>query len=128
MSRFLSPEWFAQVTAGPEGREGSPEGADRIVFEQLVMGTPYGDVRYAVVVAAGRSWIEVPGDQLAATLTISSDYATVSAIAQGQLSAERALMQGRLRVRGSTERLAGRSAELIGLDPVPAQVREKTTY
>src|ERR1700677_1056754 len=61
-------------------------------------------------------------------LTITCDWATATAMAQGHLSAQTALMDGRLRVRGNLARLAGCAADLVGLDPVPAEVRHQTTY
>jgi hypothetical protein len=61
-------------------------------------------------------------------LTIACDWATAAALAQGQLSAQAALMAGRLRVRGSLSRLSGWAVELIGLDPVPPDIRRRTTY
>jgi hypothetical protein len=61
-------------------------------------------------------------------LTITCDWATATGLAQGTLSAQAALMAGRLRVRGDLAGLAGRAADLAGLDPVPASVRRQTTY
>ena len=57
-----------------------------------------------------------------------SDWATASALAQGRLSAQAALMAGRLRIRGSLARLSNWSAGLAGVDPVPPDVRQRTTY
>jgi hypothetical protein len=137
MPRFLSPEWFTAATRGRDGPVPSETPAEELVIEQVVTTTPFGDVRYRVVVTAGEAWIELPGDlgagtgangAVAAHLTISSDYATACAIAQGQLSTQRALMEGRLRVRGSTAVLSGRSSQLSGLDPVPSDLRRDTTY
>jgi hypothetical protein len=49
-------------------------------------------------------------------------------MAQGLLSAQAALLEGRLRVKGDLARLSGRAADLAGLDPVPDAVRRQTTY
>ena len=59
------------------------------------------------------------GPRPAPDLTITCDWATAAELAQGKLSAQAALMAGRLRVRGNLARLAGRAADLVGLDPVP---------
>ena len=126
MAGFLSPEWFAEVAAATDG-EAPPAGA--LVLEQVVDGTPYGQVRYLVLVGAGKAFVRPAGDgDLAADLTITCDWETASAIAKGELSAQRALMQGRLRIRGGAAALAGRAADLAGTDPVPAEVRKNTNF
>jgi hypothetical protein len=135
MSRFLSPDWFAEVgrqAPAPSGTEATDE--SRLTLEQVVHGTPDGDVRYRVVVGSGTAHIEPPlasspnGGPGPPDLTIACDWATAVAMAQGALSAQAALMAGRLRVRGNLARLSGRGADLIGLDPVPEDVRRHTTY
>ena len=126
MARFLSPEWFAEVdaAAGP-----APDAAD-VVLEQVVEGAPGGPVRYRVELGGGRPRIvwPVPPDAPAADLRITSDWATAVALARGELSTQTALMQGRLRMSGNPQRLADTAAALQGADPVPASVRESTTF
>ena len=143
MARFLSPEWFAQVArfgssrlAGQAGQAGqAAEPAAALVLEQVVRDTPDGDVRYRVVVIGGSAYIQPPaasrsdnGAPAAPDLTIACDWATAAAMARGDLSTQAALLAGRLRVKGNLARLSGRSADLIGLDPVPPEVRRLTTY
>lgn len=123
MVRFLSAEWFAKVAAASE-----PEtGPARAVLEQVVDGAPGGRVSYRVVVGERRARIEWPTSAGAppADLRISCDWPTAVAIARGDLSTHRALMDGRLRVKGNPARDGGLPA---GLDPVPASVRAETTY
>jgi hypothetical protein len=159
VARFLSEAWFDEVESshnGAHGAEGSgratgPE--DHLVLEQIVTGTPEGQVSYLVVVAGGRARVErrraPPGvdgaggdrtdadrtdadrtdaDRAGDQLTITCDWPTATAIAQGHLSTQRALMQGRLRVRGNSSALLGRNNQLANLDPVPPEVRKNTTY
>jgi hypothetical protein len=130
VARFLSSEWFDDLAAGRGPLPPDADGAS-LVLEQVVEGTPDGDVRYLVIVRAGQARVErAPGGGAAADvdLTITADWITASAIAQGTLSAQRALMEGRLRVRGSTSRLSGHEGDLVGLDPVPPEVRHRTTF
>jgi SCP-2 sterol transfer family protein len=77
-------------------------------------------------VAGDRSRVvwPVPGDAPPADLRITTDWETAVAVARGELSTQRALMQGRLRVSGSPDRL-GAAART---DPVPAGVRQSTTF
>ena len=106
------------------------EGEPRLILEQIVRATPEGDVRYLVVVNAEGAAIEHPSSAEGPNpdLTITCEWQTATAIAQGQLSTQRALMQGRLRVRGNLARLTGKLGEVAGLDPVPPEVRKNTTY
>ncbi len=102
-------------------------------MERVVRGGPDGDVRYRVVVAGGSAFLERPdgaagGSSPEPDLTIASDWITAAEIAQGTLSAQAALMTGRLRVRGNLARLAAWAGDLPGLDAVPASVRRRTTY
>ena len=135
MVRFLSAAWFDEIdSAGHNPLRLDATGDQRhdLVLHQVVTGTPDGDVDYFVTIQSGRARVErqpeaghpVPE----ADVTITSDWPTATAIAQGRLSTQKALMQGRLRVRGDVARLVGRTAQLVGLDAVPASVRENTTY
>lgn len=126
MAPYLSAEWFAEVSAG----EQAPGGPTVAVLEQVVEGTPEGQVTYRVELAEGGARIvwPVPEGAPGPDLRLTADWPTAVAIAQGQLSAQRALMQGRLRVSGDPGRLAELNSELQGLDPVPETVRRATTY
>ena len=126
MARYLSPEWFAEVAAGTQ----SAAGPAVAVLEQVVEGTPEGRVTYRVEVTDAQARIvwPVPAGGPGPDLRLTSDWATAAAIAQGRLSTQKALMEGRLRVSGSPGRLADLSARLHGLDPVPAAVRRDTTF
>jgi hypothetical protein len=118
---FLSPEWFDHATTHP-----APSASHPLVIEQQVKDSPYGSVSYLVLVNGARAWLERPGSGRVPDLTFIADYDTAAAIAQGRLSAQRALMQGRLRVKGSTKALFDRGVG--GIDPVPADLRQNTTY
>lgn len=124
MARYLSAEWFALVSSAPLAEPAV------IVLEQVVRETPDGAVVYRVEIGPSRARImwPVPADASPADLRITTDWDTAISVAQGDLSTQRALMQGRLRVSGSPDSLAGATSTLAGLDPVPAGVRENTTF
>lgn len=141
MTRFLSDEWFDAVRSHsahdqPGDKEpGHPPHSvhgphpDRLVLEQVVTGSPEGNVRYFVVVENGKARLVEPGfARQVADLTITTDWETAAAMAKGELATQAALMQGKLRVRGNLTKLAGRASELAGLDPIPEAVRRATTY
>jgi SCP-2 sterol transfer family len=126
MARFLSPEWFKEVDAASPP---SPAGGDGLVIKQVVTGGPDGDVSYLVVVHDTEARISWQGiEAITPDVTITAGWDTAAAIAQGVLSAERALMDGRLRVAGDLARLASRAGGLAGLDPLPTEVRTATTF
>jgi hypothetical protein len=123
MARFLSPAWFDELPPPPT----DPSEAD-LVVEQVVNGTPDGDVRYQVGVTGAAAYVHHPTRPHDADLTITADWPTAAAIAKGELSTQAALMSGRLRVHGNLAHLAGRAADLVGVDPIPDDVRRRTTY
>lgn len=120
MARYLSAEWFAVAATPVPGR------AD-LVLEQVVTDTPDGTVVYRVEVVgeAARIVWPVPADARPADVRITSAWPTAVAVARGELSTQRALMQGKLRVSG---RPHGPTAPAAGVDAVPADVRSATTY
>ncbi len=125
MARYLSAEWFASAASA----EPLPEPA-RLVLEQVVRAAPEGTVVYRVEVSGGHSRIvwPVPDDAPAPDLRISTDWSTAVSVARGDLSTQRALMEGRLRFSGSPDRLGDVSTDLEGIDPVSADVRRATTF
>lgn len=123
MARFLSAAWFEDVAdaTGP-----APAKPVDLVLQQVVTGTPEGEVTYRVLVSDDEAVIQ-PGGDGTADVTLTSDYSTAAAIAEGQLSAQSALRQGRIRVGGDLSRLTERHTQLT-IDPVPASVRARTTF
>src|SRR5579862_8629622 len=109
MARFLSDEWFA---AAVPATSRSPE-PDALVIEQVVTGTPDGDVRYLVLADSTGAWIDHGGrdgrDGPEPHLTITCNWSTATEVARGRLSTQRALMEGKLRIRGGVRDLAPRT-------------------
>jgi hypothetical protein len=125
MTRYLTAEWFAEA-----GASDRPDPDAEMVLEQVVDGTPDGEVVYRVEVHRESSrllWPVAP-ESPTADLRLRCDWETAVAIAQGEVSTQRALMDGRIRVSGDTRRLAKVRSDLAELDPVPPPVRRATTY
>jgi hypothetical protein len=122
--RYLSAEWFAAVAGDPLDRP------PVLILEQVVVGAPDGTVTYRVEVAGDQARVvwPVPAEDRPADLRITTDWDTAVSVARGELSTQRALMEGRLRVKGSPDRLAATTATIGGVDPLPAGVRDRTTF
>lgn len=98
------------------------------MLRQVVRGTPEGtSVHYDVVVADGAATLwraaSRPPD-----VTVTSNYATASAVASGRLSTFAALAAGELTVSGDMAALVSAAAGAAGLDPLPANLRSDTEF
>ena len=131
MARFLSPEWLDLLAAAAGGGAASddeePGASCRFAIRQVVTGGPDGDVDYVVVTDAGRVSVH-RGDGVAADVDVVQDYATASAISQGQLSPSVAFAGGRLELAGTIGLLARHHGAFTRLGELFAQVRAQTTY
>jgi putative sterol carrier protein len=125
VAAFLSAEWVADLASAA----GGVEVADGETFsvQQVVVdpdGEPFG---WVLRVADGR--VEVEASRLAdADVTLTTDRATATAVAQGELAVTDAFMAGRLRVAGDLRALLRAGGVLGALDAVFASVRERTSW
>lgn len=126
MPVFLSEEWFATVAAQTPAGDRQPVA----VLEQVVDGTPGGRVTYRVEVSESDARIVWPvaADAARADLRMACDWPTAVGVARGEISTQRAIMEGRLRVSGNPGRLAELAGVLDGVDPVPPAVRRNTAW
>lgn len=70
----------------------------------------------------GRDGIRVvAGPHPAPDIAMAEDLATATAVRRGELSAQQAFMDGRLRVRGAVGRLSEVAAVMALLPPVPGE-------
>ena len=126
MAQFLSRDWFEQLSDPPP--EGGGWDEPDLVIEVAVAGAPEGEVRYQLVVSGSRVRAVAPGESTSpAVLRLASDYATISEVARGRLSAFEALAAGRAKISGDTSVLSS-AQRLAGLDLVPPALRAVTTF
>ena len=130
---FLSEQWIAALADACNAKrapEAAEDRAERLVVEPLVRGVPgRGDVSYRVSFDGAGCAIARPGaDAPPADVGLETDYATAVALARGQLNAQAALADGRLRVVGDVARLAAHAGALARFDDLFAAVRATTTY
>jgi hypothetical protein len=146
---FLSDEWISALAhAAPDHRLAAGE---RLVVEPVVRGVPGRDeVRYRVAfdevgcsVASSRPdgadpahadpadadpADADPADADPADVCLETDYVTAAALARGEMNAQTALADGRLRVSGDVARLAAHASALVRLGDLFAAVRPATTF
>lgn len=126
---FLSEEWLAALD---EAAATSDDLRDRaaeleLVIQQTVTDAPDGEVTYHIALADGTAHVHA-GPAAEPTVSLTTDYETAAAIAQGRESAQAAFMRGRLRVGGDVAALLGHAHAFAELDDVFSNVRDATEY
>lgn len=129
MAVYLSPAWFEDVNraaAADDGLRAATAGA-RITLQQVVTGSAAGDIHYWVKVDDGTVEVAV-GDADNPDVTVTQTYETATAVGQGELSVENALLAGRARVGGDLGTLAEHQKALQELAAVLGKVHSRTEY
>ena len=130
VAEFLSDEWIAAMGAAASDASPDASSGDALVVEPLVRDVPgRGDVRYRVTCDTVVRSVTRAGDGAGSSdVCIETDYSTAAALARGELNAQTALADGRLRVSGDLARLAAHAGALAGLGDLFAAVRATTTF
>jgi putative sterol carrier protein len=103
MAKYLSQEWLdLQKELAQEFPE-RPGATARMQYR--VTGAPEGDVAYYQVIENGKMLENSLGDDDQAEFTISQSYEDSVKILKGELDANAAFMQGRLKVTGNMGKL-----------------------
>jgi putative sterol carrier protein len=96
MPAYLSQEW---LDAGRELAQEFPERAGATArLQYQVVGSPEGDVHYYWVVENGKLQESTLGDDPDAEITLSMSYEDAVKMQKGELDANAAFMQGRIKV------------------------------
>jgi hypothetical protein len=121
LAGFLTDAWLDDLEVAAQRAELDTKGA--LVLQQVIPDGPDGrEVAYALVLGHGRIEV-VRGKVPDPDLTFTQDRATAEAIHRGELSAQAAFMQGRLRLGGDLRTVIDRAAELAAIDDVFASAR-----
>lgn len=103
MAKYLSQEWLDLQ------REQSAEFPERpgatARMQYLVTGTPDGDISYYSVIENGKMLENQLGTDDDAEFTITTSYEDAMSIAKGELDANAAFMQGKVKVTGNMGKL-----------------------
>jgi hypothetical protein len=130
VAEFLSDEWIAALDEAARPGASDDADGDAILIEPVVHGVPdRGDVRYFVTCdTVVRSVTGANDGAVSSHIRIDTDYGTAVALASGEINAQTALADGRLRVAGDLARLAAHAGALARLADLFVSVRATTTF
>lgn len=111
MAKWLTQEWLDESTRLAEGQPDRPGASARLQY--VITDGPGGDVTYYWIVVDGRLVESRLGRLEDAEVTLSETYDDAQAIQRGELDANAAFMQGRIKVAGDV-------AKLMALLPITA--------
>ena len=122
--QYLSAEWLeaARRALAAAGDPGDAVADVALTVEQVVDATTFH-----ITLDHGKVTL-ADGPAAAPDLRLTTDYATAAAVAAGELTAQRAFVEGRLRVGGDLSLLITHQRALAAVDDALAGVRARTTY
>lgn len=103
MAKYLTQEWLDQGRSLAAGQPERPGASARMQY--VVTGGPEGDIKYWWRLEAGRLLESELGVIDDADFTLTLSYADSVKIQQGDLDANAAFMQGRMKVAGDMGKL-----------------------
>ncbi|MHB8245170.1 MAG: SCP2 sterol-binding domain-containing protein [Acidimicrobiales bacterium] len=103
MAKWLSQEWLDEGRKLSEGQPERPGATARMQY--VVIGGPEGDVKYYWVLENGKLIESELGELADAEVTLTQSYEDAMRIQKGELDANAAFMQGRVKVTGNMAKL-----------------------
>jgi putative sterol carrier protein len=106
VSKFLSEEWAAEVTAALNSHQGFKNaiGNADLTIQFNTTDTPDGEVDYYLQAGGGDARMAI-GALEGADVTVKQTYDTATAISTGELNTQTAFMTGKLKVSGNLAKL-----------------------
>ena len=99
MSKWLSQEWLDETRKMAEGQPERAGASARMQY--VVTGAPDGDIDYYWVLENGKISESQLGRLNDAEVTLTTDYPDALKIQKGELDANAAFMQGKVKVTGN---------------------------
>ena len=129
MIQYLSDDWLqaANDAVSTNNDLTTAAKAQSLTIDYEVTGAPDGKVTYGIVFNDGTVAIEA-GKHKDASASFSLDYPTATEIAKGDLSAQAAFMQGRLKLAGDVTVLVRQYQMIDGLSDALAGLRTDTAF
>ena len=103
MSKYLSQEWLDETRQLAESQPERPGASARMQY--VVTGAPEGDVKYYWVLENGKLLESKLGELPDAEVTLTQSYDDAVKVQKGELDANAAFMQGRVKVTGNMAKL-----------------------
>ncbi|HEX4539940.1 MAG TPA: SCP2 sterol-binding domain-containing protein [Acidimicrobiales bacterium] len=103
MAKWLSQEWLDEARKLAEGQPERPGASARMQY--VVTGGPDGDIHYYWLLENGKLKESTLGDLPDAEVTLTQTYEDAQKIQKGELDANAAFMQGRVKVTGNMAKL-----------------------
>jgi alkyl sulfatase BDS1-like metallo-beta-lactamase superfamily hydrolase len=128
MPPYLSQEWLDEARVLAESQPERPGASAQMQY--VVSGGPNGDIKYYWILQDGRLLESALGDAPGADLTLTITYEDSVKVQSGELDANAAFMQGRMKVAGNMAKFM----QLLPLTTSPEykalqeQVRQITTF
>jgi alkyl sulfatase BDS1-like metallo-beta-lactamase superfamily hydrolase len=103
MAKWLTQEWLDESKKLAESQPERPGASARMQY--VVTGGPEGDIKYYWVLENGKLLESQLGEMSDAEVTLTQSYDDAKKIQQGELDANAAFMQGRVKVTGNMAKL-----------------------
>ncbi|HEV7887188.1 MAG TPA: SCP2 sterol-binding domain-containing protein [Acidimicrobiales bacterium] len=103
MSKWLSQEWLDEAKKMAEDQPERPGASARMQY--VVTGGPDGDIKYFWVLENGKLQESQLGEMPDPEVTLTQTYEDAMKIQKGELDANAAFMQGRVKVTGNMAKL-----------------------
>ncbi|HZT67992.1 MAG TPA: SCP2 sterol-binding domain-containing protein [Acidimicrobiales bacterium] len=103
MAKWLSQEWLDESRKLAESQPERPGASARMQY--VVTGGPDGDIKYYWVLENGKLLESKIGEIPDAEVTLTQSYEDAMKIQKGELDANAAFMQGRVKVTGNMAKL-----------------------
>jgi alkyl sulfatase BDS1-like metallo-beta-lactamase superfamily hydrolase len=128
MAKYLSQEWMDETREMAAGQPDRPGASARMQY--VVTGGPNGDIKYYWVLEDGKLRDSALGEAEDADFTMTLTYDDSVKVQNGELDANAAFMQGRMKVAGNMAKLM----QLMPLTNSPEykslqdEIRQITTF
>jgi alkyl sulfatase BDS1-like metallo-beta-lactamase superfamily hydrolase len=103
MAKYLSQEWMDEGLKLAESQPERPGATARMQY--VVTGGPQGDIKYYWILDNGKLQESKLGEIADADFTLTQSYDDAVKVQKGELDANAAFMQGRVKVTGNMAKL-----------------------
>lgn len=121
--RYLSDQWIRRADSALTGLH--PLATD-LAVGFVVLGGPEGKRSYTLRLGPDTVGLQSGTDHAGVTMTL--DWEVATEIAQGEGSAQRAFLDGRLKIGGDVGMLLGHQKELADIDDHLEALRAETSF